>query len=149
MFKNNKKLVLRAAVVSLLLVIAFSAFFATNNISAEVNTITFDIAQGPITITDSGYSGKASDGTELSGEHKDENVYRITQSNAGTSTTNTITVGSTETGVAGNFHIILAGVNIRNNLGDGVERTVENTGKIYFGYPGYDFTKPEILSVGK
>ena len=80
-----------------------------DNLIENNQVIEFDIAKGAITLTDTTYTGYNSGGTKITGTHVSTNVYLISQSNPGTSTSNGITIENENN----NYVIVLNGVNIR------------------------------------
>jgi len=77
--------------------------------------ITFDLAQGNILFTDDTYSGYDEEGNALTGPHLPTNRYTIMQSNAGTPTDHTVSVGTESEFTTNDFVIMLAGVNVQTS----------------------------------
>ena len=104
---------------------------AFSSVAAQ-GAITFDLAQGPVTLG-ADYSGKDSEGNVVTGEHKSDNYYIITQSNPETATQNSIAfVGDGLT-----FQVELAGVNISKTFvnGDATDAAIKLNSSIFI--PAY------------
>lgn len=109
---------------------SFSLYVAAK--SAARNTVAFDLAQGPVVLGES-YSGYDSEGNTVTGPHKTDNYYIVTQSDAATATANGIKFeGNNLT-----FQVELAGVNISKTFvsGDGTDAAIEANSSIFI--PAY------------
>ena len=97
------------------------------------SVLTFDLAKGPVKLG-AEYSGTDSAGNPVTGQHKPENYYIVTQSDAGTPTTNTVTFDGNDL----TFQVVLDGVNVDrvfSNKENDNNRDVDSS--IYIpAYPG-------------
>ena len=97
------------AVVSLPLFIHY--VYANTSLYDRASAIIFDLSKGKVTFTDDTYHGYDSEGSVVTGEHKETNIYVVEQTD-GTKTSNVISVGSSSVAVTKKFEIHLRNLNI-------------------------------------
>ncbi len=121
-----------AIIVTTLLVTTLCIPIFMLHVAGEENivTVTFDLANGNVSITDAGYIGVDESGNVISGAEETGKSYKyiIKQSNSSTATNYVVSVGTPQKGVKKNYELHFKGVNIDAPQTPGVpaDVTVDN-----------------------